>query len=1343
MKRVSVRWLPKAAVIGLLATVMALPVPVSAASRRRASARPTVSTQRRSSHGAGRNAARRSSSADKPSTARRSSAAKASYECRGKHPIYLNTSYTFAERAADLVSCMSLSQEVLQLHTNNAPAIPSLHMQPYWYWNEGQHGVNTMFGDTNPGTDTGGVHATSFPTNFASTMTWDPQLVYKETTAISDEARGFLDPALWNKAQNDLGPSPKDYGNLTYWAPTVNMDRDPRWGRTDESFGEDPYLMGRMAGAFVDGYQGQTMSGKPLTKYLKVASTAKHYALNNVEDDRQSDDSVTNDANIRDYYTAQFKSLFENAHVSGFMTSYNAINGTPAVADTYTVNELAQRTYGQNGYTTSDCGAVGTTYQNPPSGHDWAPPGWATNGGGTSAEWTNRRTGKQVSGAAGGQAYAVRAGTDLNCTGSEYTPQNIEQAIHAGILDKGVIDNALTHVLTTRMETGEFDPRKDVPWTRIKAGVIQSKAHQALARKVADNALVLLKNHDVSGTSTPLLPADPSKLNNVVVLGNLANTTTLGDYSGDPTLQVSPLQGITQEIKAVNPNANITYDSCGTSTTATTPASCSTQTLSDVIGADLVVVFVGTDLNVATEGHDRNTIAMPGNYDSLINQVAALGNPRMLLAIQSNGPVTIAGIEKDFPAVLFSGYNGESQGSALADVMFGKHNPTGHLDFTWFKNDSQLPPMEDYGLTPSQTGGLGRTYMYFTGKPTYPFGYGLSYSAFKYSGIQVGPSSTTPDGTVTVGFNITNTGTTPGATVAQLYVTPPSAPGLETPKEQLAGFQRTQVLAPGQSQHITLKVKLSTLSRWDEKLLKQVVVDGPYSFKVAANAAETEGSGQVAVHGTLTPRVQYVTVQPDQVLFRPGQSLNLTGQNPWIKPDTDPSLEQRHAPADNIIEAVNNDESFVNLASAKVDYRTTDPSVAKVSPSGKLTAVSVGVTTLKVTVDGVTGTAPIVVKQPLSVTGSANSGNAVITRLLSPVRAPSAHSARKAAPSKQVKRALTKRPAAKPAPSTKRPAPTRAQVALGVRQGGSITAGTRASGGAATAGGQPKLVVPGSVFTVTATLRDPRGAAPIHDVQMKLVVPKHWGVEPASPTHFARVGPGQSVHTRWRVSVPSDAHGGTKTLTAVANFRTASGKGDAVAQTQVSVPFASLAQAFDNPGITDDTDTTPGNFDGGGQSYSEQTLATDGLTPGATVTHDGLTFTWPDAPPGTNDNVLAGGQTIALSGSGSTLGFLGSGAYGTASGPGTVIYSDGTRQSFTLSFSDWYSNSPQPGGDVLDTFPYHNSQTGRAANAVSIYYASVPLKAGKTVKYVTLPDISQGIASGENTMHVFAASIGP
>src|SRR5260370_22594553 len=214
------------------------------------------------------------------------SVAKASPAPSSTVPVYLNTHYSFAERAADLVSRMTLAEKVQQLHTNNAPAIPRLGVQQYTYWSEGQHGINPLGANANAGTARGGVHATSFPTDFAATMSWDPQLTYQETTAISDEARGFLDKSLWGTGQNNIGPAASDYGSLTYWAPNVNLDRDPRWGRTDEAFGEDPYLVGQMAGAFVDGYQGQTLGGQSTEGYLEVASTPKHYALNNLDNTR-------------------------------------------------------------------------------------------------------------------------------------------------------------------------------------------------------------------------------------------------------------------------------------------------------------------------------------------------------------------------------------------------------------------------------------------------------------------------------------------------------------------------------------------------------------------------------------------------------------------------------------------------------------------------------------------------------------------------------------------------------------------------------------------------------------------------------------------------------------------------------------------------------------------------------------------------------------------------------------------------------------------------------------------------------------------------------------------------
>jgi len=895
-----------------------------------------------------------------PGVAAQTAAAVGSSQATGGLPIYMNTHYTFAERAADLVSRMTLAEKVAQLQTNNAPAIPRLGVQQYTYWSEGQHGVNTLGADSNRGSVTGGVHATSFPVNFASTMTWDPQLTYQETTAISDEVRGFLDKSLWGTGQNNLGPSAADYGSLTFWAPNVNMDRDPLWGRTNESFGEDPFLTSTMADAFVDGYQGETITGQSQTPYLKVAATAKHYALNNVEDSRHTGSSNTTDANIRDYYTKQFASLVQNAHVSGIMTSYNAVNGTPSPADTYTVDELLQATYGFAGYTTSDCGAIGDVYSS--SSHDWAPPGWTSNG----TTWTNTTSGQQISAAAGGQAFAIRAGTQLNCSGGELTTQNISAAIDLGLLSTGVIDSALTRLFTTRMETGEFDPASKVGYTSISKSEIQSPAHQALAETIAANDITLLQNNNVAGTSSKLLPVNAAELSNVVVVGDLADTVTLGGYSGDPTLQVNAVQGITAEVKAANPAATVTFDACGTSTTATTPAACSAATQAAIKTASLVIVFAGSDLNVADEGKDRTTLAMPGNYESLIDQVAAVGNPRTALVMQADGPYDIQQAQQDFPAIVFSGYNGESQGTALAQVLFGQQNPAGHLDFTWYANDSQLAAMDNYGLTPSQTDGLGRTYMYFTGTPTYPFGYGLSYSTFKYSNIDVGPATASADGTVRVGFDVTNTGASAGTTVAQLYAAPPGAGTNDVANEQLAGFQKTKLLQRGQTQHITLSVKVSSLSQWDETSLKQVVTDGAYQFRVATDAAGTVGSGTVTVHGAITPQVQSVAVQPDQVDFAPGQTLNLTGTNPWIAPDTNPALEQNHASASNIVEAVNNDQSFADLAHAHVTYSSSDPRVATVNDAGVVTMRAPGAATIQVKVNGVTGSAPIVVQDPFT-----------------------------------------------------------------------------------------------------------------------------------------------------------------------------------------------------------------------------------------------------------------------------------------------------------------------------------------------------------------------------------------
>ncbi|WP_063778055.1 glycoside hydrolase family 3 C-terminal domain-containing protein [Lentzea aerocolonigenes] len=865
-------------------------------------------------------------------------------------PIYRDTRHTFAERAADLVSRMTLPEKVRQLHTNNAPAIPRLGVQQYTYWSEGQHGLNRLGGDPRGGGQgwVDNVHATSFPVNFAASMSWDPGLIHAETSAISDEARGFLDKSLFGNGQNNIGPDINEYGDLTYWAPTVNLDRDPRWGRTDEGFGEDPHLVTRMAGAFVNGYQGNTVDGTPATPYLKVAATLKHYALNNVEDDRLSGNSAATEADLRQYYLKQFQGIIERDHAGGLMTSYNSINGTPGAVHGYLVNQLAQRTYGFSGYSVSDCDAIATVWQPPPTGHLWAAPGWRSSIEGAQVVWTNIADGRKIPAAAGALAFGLRAGTQLNCEGANATLTNVQAAIDAGILSEGVLDASLVRVFTMRMATGEFDPADQVSYTKITKSVIESPAHQALATKVADNSLVLLKNQNV-------LPADPARTSKVVVLGNLANKVTLGGYSGQPTHTVNAVQGI----QGALPNASVVFDAAGTSTTATGPAVLSDATKNAVRAADLVVIFAGTDMDTAREGKDRPDIGMPGNYNSLIDQVSALGNPRTVLAVQAMGPVTFD--QSKVPAILFSGYNGQSQGTSLANVLFGKQNPDGHLSFTWYRDDSQLPPMRNYRLNAAGTGGLGRTYQYFTGTPAFPFGYGQSYSTYRFANVVADRTSATPADTVNVSLDVTNTGQRAGTAVAQLYVAAPGAGTGDVPLQELAGFQKTRLLDPGQTQRVTIPVKIRDLALWDTANKREAVPVGTYQFRVGTDAAAIVARKDVRVSGALVPRVKHVTVQPENVVYRPGQTFDLKGRNRWLATDT-------NVTADRVLEAVNDDQTFVDISRAQVSYKSSDPGVASVDANGVVRAIKDGAATITATVNGVSGSAPILVTGTLTST---------------------------------------------------------------------------------------------------------------------------------------------------------------------------------------------------------------------------------------------------------------------------------------------------------------------------------------------------------------------------------------
>lgn len=909
-------------------------------------------------------------------------------------PPYLDTSLAPAERAADLISRMTLSEKAAQLSTTNAPAIPRLGVQEYAYWSEALHGVNAFWGgdSSNPsGVDINSVKATSFPTPLAASLAWDPALMRGEATAISDEARGFLDPSLFGNSQNDLGPSQGDYGSLFYFSPNVNMDRDPRWGRVDETFGEDPLLTGTLGSAYVEGLQGENAQGRLLGRYLKAVTTLKHYALNNVEDDRMGSSSNTSEGTIRDYYTRQFRQIIENAHAAGVMSSYNSINGVPAVTNNLTLNVLLRRTFGFVGYVTSDCGAVGTIYRsddpnNPlaaspstsalaTSGHDWTPAGWMSNHGDQAALWTKDGSPlTTISGRAGAEAWSLRTGTGLNCVGDnsevghpafwdplrhEFSDENgtvyVNQAISAGILSERVIDRELLPVFIERMRTGEFDPRSQQPYTKITKAAIQSPAHQRLTQTVADETLTLLQNHRPAGSPRPLLPVNPANVRKVVLVGDQADQVFLGDYSGAPSEQVNVLQAIQQAL----PHAQVIYDSGNSSDTSTSAPSLQPSTQAAIKSADLVIAMVGTDANTNTEGYDRKTLELPGNYRQLIDQVAALGNPRLLLIDQSAGPVDLTPVRGEVGSILFSPANGERQGLAAADVIFGRVNPSGHLSFTWYANDGQLPPKNDYNLAPSGTNGLGRTYMYFTGNATYPFGYGLSYTSFRYSKLGVSRRRIATTGSLRISFRVTNTGHRAGATVAQIYAAPPRVPGVELPREMLAGFQRTRVLGPGKSQRITITVQLvRTLRQWSARLGRQVIYPGTWQFQLARSSRDAARRFPLRITGQIPSAITTLTLAPPLLRLAPGQTLNLRGRNPWLDGLAPTQYESQ---GDTIISADRADDTFADLSKIKLTFTSDHPDILSVDSTGLVTAKGPGVATITVSSGGTSTSTPFVV----------------------------------------------------------------------------------------------------------------------------------------------------------------------------------------------------------------------------------------------------------------------------------------------------------------------------------------------------------------------------------------------
>jgi len=662
----------------------------------------------------------------------------------GAVPIYLDPDQPLEKRVDDLVSRLTLEEKISQM-VYASSAIPRLGIPEYNWWNECLHGVARA-----------GI-ATVFPQAIGMAASFNDKLLYKVACAISDEARAKHHEFV---RQGDRGI----YKGLTFLSPNVNIFRDPRWGRGQETYGEDPYLTGRMGVAFIKGLQGDH------PKYLKVVATPKHYAVHSgPEPLRHSFDARVSQKDLRETYLPAFKECIKEGKAESIMGAYNRTNGEPCCASPTLLQKILRDEWGFDGYVVSDCGAI----------HDIHAPHKVTSTPEESA------------------ALAVNAGCDL-CCGREF--KSLVNAVKQGLISEEAIDRAVKRLFRARFKLGMFDPPERVPYAQIPYEVNDCEEHRKLALEMARESMVLLKNE---GGLLPLR----KDLKAIAVIGPNADSkkVLLGNYHGTPSKYVTALEGIRAK---VSPQTKVYYaEGCDLTTTRPSywgqeATAGFAEALTVARMADVVIMCLGLspelegeegDAARSTAGGDRDSLALPGMQEELLKAVCATGKP-VVLVLFSGSPVSINWAHENVPAILLAWYPGEEGGTAIADVLFGDYNPGGRLPVTFVKSVEQLPPFTDYSMK-------GRTYRYMEDEPLYPFGYGLSYTTFEYSNLKLSAPVIEAGQSLTISVDVKNTGNMAGDEVVQLYLKDLEA-SVDVPIHELKGFSRVK-LQPGQSTTVT------------------------------------------------------------------------------------------------------------------------------------------------------------------------------------------------------------------------------------------------------------------------------------------------------------------------------------------------------------------------------------------------------------------------------------------------------------------------------------------------------------------------------------------------------------
>ena len=846
---------------------------------------------------------------------------------------YMDPGLPVEERVSDLVSRMTLEEKISQMRYD-APAIERLGIPEYNWWNECLHGVARA-----------GL-ATVFPQAIGLAATWDRDMMFRLANAISDEARAKHHEFV-RRGKRLI------YQGLTFWSPNINIFRDPRWGRGQETYGEDPYLAGEMAVRFIKGLQGDD------PRYLKTVATSKHYAVHSgPEPDRHVFDARVSDRDLQETYLPHFRKTVVEGDVQSVMCAYNRFRGDPCCGSGFLLTDVLRRRWGFRGYVVSDCWAIMDFYQY----HKVA--GSAPEAG----------------------AMAVKAGTDLNC-GVVF--RELRQAVEAGLLSEADIDASVKRLFTARMKLGMFDPSKTVPYAGIPFEVINCEAHRRLALEAARKSIVLLKNE---GGLLPLA----KDLKTIAVIGPNADDVEvlLGNYNGIPSDPVTPLRGIREKVTPntrvihalgcewaeglpmlevipstalfvsgeagserglsgeyfdnrefrgkpiftrndrqieVNwydgsPDARLPDDDFGVRWTGylSPPVSgsyliggegfngfrvylngellvqfdgthhsaktyqevsleagkryplkveffertndASMKLLWRVPGRDLemealeaagkadAVVMVmglsprleGEEMKVPVEGFsggDRVTLDLPCMQEDLLKKVRALGKP-VVLVLLNGSALSINWASQNIPAILEAWYPGQAAGTAIADVLFGDYSPAGRLPVTFYRAAADLPPFSDYAME-------GKTYRYFRKEPLYPFGFGLSYTRFAYSRLQV-PRSVAAGEEFEVSVEVENTGKMGGEEVIQLYVRDVEA-SVPVPIRSLQGFERI-FLKPGEKKAVCFRLTARQMSLIDEEG-RRVVEPGVFEIAVGCGQPGVKVPGAEAAQ-VLVGRVE-------------------------------------------------------------------------------------------------------------------------------------------------------------------------------------------------------------------------------------------------------------------------------------------------------------------------------------------------------------------------------------------------------------------------------------------------------------------------------------------------------